>query len=119
MVIAKIHHDAVMASFCSMTTGTSKITSTPKASVVIPDSIGTNSSANAATMARRLFQPLFGTPRSSGRSSGRVADRARRDQNGITSMSGSSASPMRWMKPRPQKAAMMPLMVGRNQPRQS
>ena len=40
-------------------------------------------------------------------------------RNGITSMSGSSARPMRWMKPRPQNAAITPVIVGRSAPRQS
>jgi hypothetical protein len=59
IVMARIHHDAVMASFCSMITGTSRMTSTPKASVLMPESMGTKSSANEATMARRLCQPDF------------------------------------------------------------
>ena len=55
-MIARIHHDATIASFRSITIGTSMMTSTPKASVRMPENVGTKSSANAATMALRWSQ---------------------------------------------------------------
>ncbi len=45
-MIAAIQKLAVIASFCRNSTGTSRITSTPNASVNIPESDGTNSSEN-------------------------------------------------------------------------
>ena len=47
--------DAEIAIFWRMTTGTITMTSIPNESVMIPLSVGTKSSANAATMARSLF----------------------------------------------------------------
>ncbi len=56
--MARIHHEATMASFRSITMGTSMMTSTPNASVMMPENVGTKSSANAPTMALRWSQLL-------------------------------------------------------------
>ena len=53
-MIAAIQKLAVIASFCRNTTGTSRMTSTPNASVRIPDSDGTNNSENDDRMAFSL-----------------------------------------------------------------
>ena len=54
--IAATQIDAEIAIRCRITTGISTITNMPSASVMIPDSVGSNSSANAATMACTLLQ---------------------------------------------------------------
>ncbi len=54
--IAATQIDAEIAIRCRITTGISTITSMPSASVMMPESVGSNSSANAATIACVLFQ---------------------------------------------------------------
>ena len=58
-MIARIHTAALMASFCKSTIGTSSMTSRPSASVRIPESVGTNSSAKEAMMAGSFCQLAF------------------------------------------------------------
>ena len=54
-----IQIEAQIAIRCSITIGTSTITNSPIASVTMPESVGAKRRANAATIARRLSQPLL------------------------------------------------------------
>ena len=56
--MAPIQNDAVKASFCSSTIGTSRIARMPSASVRMPENVGTNSAANERTIASSCCQPL-------------------------------------------------------------
>ena len=54
-VIARIHQEATSARLKSIRIGTRMMTSTPSASVAMPEKVGTKSSANDATIASRWF----------------------------------------------------------------